>query len=343
VTGVRDRGVRESNLGVLLPNRHAADTAACLAEIAFLTNAAQETRLNTSAYCDRIAAALAGAVRAELALRSGTTAHALDRQYYKDDAALLAAPLAPPSAIAIDRSWHDAQRAAANTWNRLGGLISAVATRLNLEPATVLAVWYVESGGRAHTINQAVIRFENHLLWRAWGEQNATTYDAHFQHGGRAPATGESCAHGWSCHKYRRADSGEFANVHRNQTSEYDALDVAIGLAGEPARNCLSIGGPQILISNYRRIGYTSPRAMWDAFQAGERAQVLGFFDFCEGRLITALRNHDWTAFARGYNGGGQAQRYGTNIANAYAAAQAVLPSAAPPPAQTHAAAAMYG
>lgn len=63
VTGVNDRGVREQDFGVLLPERHAADTATCLAEIAFLTNPAQALRLQDNDYRQRLAAALAAAVR----------------------------------------------------------------------------------------------------------------------------------------------------------------------------------------------------------------------------------------------------------------------------------------
>lgn len=62
VTQVRDRGVRRADLGVLLPQRHAPGTAACLAEIAFLTNPAQANRLADTTYRQQIAQALASAV-----------------------------------------------------------------------------------------------------------------------------------------------------------------------------------------------------------------------------------------------------------------------------------------
>ena len=65
VTGVANRNVRERNLGVLLASRHDAGTAACLAEIAFLTNARQAARLEEPEYLAQIADALAGAVRAQ--------------------------------------------------------------------------------------------------------------------------------------------------------------------------------------------------------------------------------------------------------------------------------------
>ena len=62
VTQVPDRGVRRADLGVLLPSRHAPATAACLAEIAFLTNPDQSRRLAGEAYRQQIAEALATAI-----------------------------------------------------------------------------------------------------------------------------------------------------------------------------------------------------------------------------------------------------------------------------------------
>src|SRR5262245_54984913 len=71
VTGVRDRGVRQSDLGVILPNRHDPRTAACLLEVAFLTNPAQAQRLAGEAYKQRIAEAMATAVRQYLRAAAG--------------------------------------------------------------------------------------------------------------------------------------------------------------------------------------------------------------------------------------------------------------------------------
>ena len=68
VTGVRDRGVRQEDFGVLLASRHAAHTGAALIEIAFLTNPAQARQLESADYRDQIAAALTTAVREHLAV-----------------------------------------------------------------------------------------------------------------------------------------------------------------------------------------------------------------------------------------------------------------------------------
>jgi N-acetylmuramoyl-L-alanine amidase len=62
VTQVANRGVKESDFGVLLTNRHQPETAACLAEIAFLSNPAEARRLHDADYKSNIAQTLAEAV-----------------------------------------------------------------------------------------------------------------------------------------------------------------------------------------------------------------------------------------------------------------------------------------
>jgi N-acetylmuramoyl-L-alanine amidase len=71
VTRARDRGVREADLGVLLPARHDPETGACLVEVAFLTNPAEAERLAGEAYRDELAAAIADGVAALLPAANG--------------------------------------------------------------------------------------------------------------------------------------------------------------------------------------------------------------------------------------------------------------------------------
>jgi N-acetylmuramoyl-L-alanine amidase len=62
-TGYDDRGVRRGPMAVLDPGYHPTKTAACLAEISFLSDPREEDRLQRSDYRQRLAAALAGAIR----------------------------------------------------------------------------------------------------------------------------------------------------------------------------------------------------------------------------------------------------------------------------------------
>lgn len=58
-TGLKDREVKAANFGVLKPASHAARTAACLVEISFMDVAAEEARLKTDTYKNRVAKAIA--------------------------------------------------------------------------------------------------------------------------------------------------------------------------------------------------------------------------------------------------------------------------------------------
>jgi len=83
-------------------------------------------------------------------------------------------------------------------------------------------------------------------------------------------------------HAFRETTDSPWQPFHGQQQREYQVLALARRLAGDDvALQCISIGGPQILVSFFRTLGYGSPRAMFDAWQADERAHVLGFFDLC--------------------------------------------------------------
>ncbi len=253
---------------------------------------------------------------------AGPSPPAIGAGYFKDSPHLQRIPLQPPALIRVAPKWPSHRRMLAFTYNRLGGLMRALASEASIEVEATLAVWYVESAGRKHAPGRAIIRFENHLFYRLWGKSNDSTYGQYFSHGGYRGGPGRS----WENHKFRENAADIFRPFHGNQEFEYRVLALARRLAGDsPALMSISIGGPQILISNYRLIGYRSPQEMFNAFQSGERAHVLGFFDFCnqrkapqQGNLIRHLQNHQWANFARYYNGPGQTQGYGGKIANAY-------------------------
>jgi len=242
--------------------------------------------------------------------------------YFKDSPRLQAVALPPATPISIVSTWPSIRQALASTYNRLGGLMREVANEARIEAQAALGIWYVESAGRTHQVNRAIIRFENHLFYRLWGQFNQHVYDQHFRHGGHNGVPGRS----WENHQFRENPRESFRTFHGSQEQEYRVLALARRLAGdEAAMRAISIGGPQILIENYRLIGYASPQEMSNAFQAEERPQVLGFFDYCrhkraphEGDLLQYFRNRDWTSFARYYNGSGQVSIYAGRIQNAY-------------------------
>lgn len=244
-----------------------------------------------------------------------TTQRAAPR-FFKDMPQLRTAPLPPARAIAINRGWPRNRQTLARTYNRLGGLMANLARTVRVNLPAVLAVWYVESGGLVHTPGQAIIRFENHLFFQQWGRRNPTIYDQYFRHGGRNNHPGRR----WDSHYFRENLNAPFERVNVNQATEYRALALARRLAGDNAAILsISIGGPQILVNNYRSIGYASPLEMYQAFQNDERFHVLGFFDFCRQKgLLEYLRTQNWYAFACSYNGPGQVAVYGARLQEIY-------------------------
>lgn len=227
--------------------------------------------------------------------------------------------------LVVDRAWSASQRAIAATYNRLGGLFRRLAALVNVPIAAALAVWFVESSGLPLTPGRAIIRFEVGKFLAVWGRANPASFDAHFQCGGHNGIAGEA----WQKHAFRLSDGESFAPVHTRCASEYAALQLAGRLSSpEIALRCASIGGCQILLSNYAMLGYASATGMFDAFQHSENAHVLGFFDFCArqaGGLISYLRNRDFAAFALHYNGPGQVQLYAAKLRSAAADAEVVL------------------
>jgi N-acetylmuramoyl-L-alanine amidase len=111
-TGGPNRGVKQRNLGVLLPERHSPGAAACLLEIAFLTNPAQAGRFMRSEYRDAVAAAIADGLRQTL--HPGTST-ALGTDGPADYPKELRVYWAAPHERLFHSYWHQARQA----WPRL--------------------------------------------------------------------------------------------------------------------------------------------------------------------------------------------------------------------------------
>jgi N-acetylmuramoyl-L-alanine amidase len=79
-TKYKDRGLRSKELGVLNPGRHHPNTAACLVEISFLTDPADERRLRAESYRDAVAKSISNGVQAFLVPARLTKADGRDRR-----------------------------------------------------------------------------------------------------------------------------------------------------------------------------------------------------------------------------------------------------------------------
>lgn len=85
---------------------------------------------------------------------------------------------------------------------------------------------------------------------------------------------------------------------------QYDRLAAAMALDQEAAFQSTSWGLGQILGTNFAAAGFASVDLMVQAMIDTEDAQLAAVGAFIvANRLDRALKAHDWTSFARGYNG----------------------------------------
>ncbi len=231
------------------------------------------------------------------------------------------------------------QLAAADIWNRYGGLLSALSKILGIEIGAAVAVLGVESGGRGMAADgRMIIRFENQVFYSYWGKNNPDRFNQLFTFNSSAS---------WTGHKWRPSPDEPWrpatgADFHAGgQSSEWDVLNFARSLDDTAAKLSISMGAPQIMGFNYATLGFASVHEMFDAFATSERNQIVGLFDFISSaqyysRTIPSLKVRDFTTFARAYNGAGQEATYGSRMSAFFDAFNAVagnLPAepAAPP------------
>ncbi len=227
------------------------------------------------------------------------------------------APLEPPEIekIRLGPNPTYTERQVATLWNRMGGLLKALAAHLEIDPATTVAVLTVESGGRAFDANgRMIIRFENHIFYDRWGKDNPGIFEQHFQF---------NAVQRWLNHMWHPTVHEAWRTAHTSQDEEWRVFEFARDLNDTAAKLSISMGGAQIMGFNHSTLGYDTVQQMFDAFSASERDQIIGFFNFVRGRTaeskrIAALQALDFVAFAQLYNGIGQATQYGAAIQSAY-------------------------
>lgn len=88
-TGLSDRGLKRAGFKVLDPSLHNGNTAACLIEISFLTQAKEEARLRTDAYLNQLADALIAAIETYTEALKALPESGLARSDIKDVTLLL--------------------------------------------------------------------------------------------------------------------------------------------------------------------------------------------------------------------------------------------------------------
>ena len=220
-------------------------------------------------------------------------------------AELKALALTPARPLNAPNGAGQAALNAARIWNKYGGVLEPLSTKIGIDKAVAVAVIAVESGGSGMGPDgRLIIRFENHLFWTFWGKTNPAGYNQYFIFDQNTS---------WKGHQYHPQPNGPWLDVHQNQNSEWAAFNLASTIDAMAAKKSISMGLTQIMGFNNRAIGYASPDAMFAAFAASEKFQLLGFFNFVknDSRQISALQNRDYVSFAKIYNGPGQPDFYG--------------------------------
>ncbi|MEA2042269.1 MAG: N-acetylmuramidase domain-containing protein [Bacteroidota bacterium] len=234
----------------------------------------------------------------------------------KDDQSLLRGPVEASKKISVPTSPR-AHRATAETYNNFGTLLSKISHKLGLDPAAAIAVLAVESGGKAYgSEGKVIIRFENHLFHRFWGKNHSKIYNSHFKY-----SSGQS----WKGHYFRKSKKDNWESFHGNQKKEWEVFEFAQSLNSSAAHLSTSYGAPQILGTNYKTVGYNSPEELLEYFSKDVRFHVLALFDFFNPQMVSHIKQKDFTAFARYYNGRGQAATYGKYIKDYYNAFKSMM------------------
>ncbi|WP_370895786.1 N-acetylmuramidase domain-containing protein [Chryseobacterium gossypii] len=183
------------------------------------------------------------------------------------------------------------------------------ASRYGLELAAVKAVNEVESSGKGFLINnKPKILFEGHIFWRELKKREIDP------------------------NQYYNASSKDILYpkwtkiYYQGGVKEYDRLNEAISLGSDTrfkdaALSSASWGCFQIMGFNARDLGYSDVNDFVSKMEINEGEHLKAFGKFLDRNgLLIHLRNKNWAAFAKGYNGEGYRQnKYDEKLAKAYA------------------------
>lgn len=199
--------------------------------------------------------------------------------------------IAAPATLTVESSFTGAaRRLQPEDYGNLGDMIGVGEDEIR-------AVVEVETaGGGYDTKGRPKMLFEPHVFWR---ELDARQRPAAEAQGLAYPK--------WGLRGYP-ADS-------------YPRLKAAMAINTTAALNSASWGLGQIMGFNHKAAGYSSASIMVLRFMDDEREHLAAMIRFIisEG-LDDDLRRHDWSGFARGYNGAGYASHgYHTKLTAAYA------------------------
>ena len=180
--------------------------------------------------------------------------------------------------------------------------VAATAAEFGIEPAALLAVAEIESGGKAYVRiggrREPVIRFEGHYFDRRLaGEKRCLARRA----GLSSPA------------------AGEIANPP-GQAARWRLLDRAIAIDRKSALESVSWGLGQVMGAHWAWLGFGSVEDLVAEVRSDATGQARLMARYItKAGLSDALADRDWARFARGYNGPAyRRNRYDRKLAVAY-------------------------
>ncbi len=180
--------------------------------------------------------------------------------------------------------------------------LERTAKKMNVELAAIKAVNEVESAGAGFIIDQPKILFEGHVFWRRLKKYDIdpNTYKSEFP---------DIVYSKWTTQHYRGG------------LAEYDRLNLARTIHENAALESASWGAFQVMGFHALSLKYKSVKEFVRKMHQHEREHLDACRRYIETNGLTkALREKNWSTFARGYNGPGYKKNgYHIKLARAYA------------------------
>jgi len=201
--------------------------------------------------------------------------------------------------------------AMAEIYNRYGKYIYEKASEIEVSPASIAAVIYVESAGQAFGEDgRMTIKFEPCVFYDMWGSNHTEEFSQYFE-----------------CNRpndrFRESAAENFTELHGDHFREWTAFSLARTLNEDAAMESISMGVAQIMGFNYHTIGYSSANEMLNALSNSTKSQLdalfmaLSYRDATGKSCLDPLKVEDYVSFANCYNGEGRDQEYGSRISQA--------------------------
>ena len=182
------------------------------------------------------------------------------------------------------------------------------ANKFGLELAAVKAVNEIESNGKGFLIDgRPKILFEGHIFWKQLNQRGVNPSQL----------------------LVKRVENVLYKTwtkkFYEGGVKEYYRLEKAAGMSDLPAVHdaayaSASWGSFQIMGFHWQSLGYSSVDNFVAKLYEHEREHLYAFGKFLEvNNLIRHLKSKNWTKFAEGYNGSGQAaNKYDQKLKTAY-------------------------